>query len=166
MKRDIYWKRFIIIMNCVSCLLINLLQHRISLQFLINRCIGNAKNVINDMNETVRCCNVGLNNCSINTSTLYSYRLVVIFTVHDIEVKEFLFDIRWNLNNLRVSWTNSKKRFDWAFPHLILLPDDCYSTVFSPSWNARLQDVNSRFPSSSVCCCEIRWRKKIVWKFY
>lgn len=89
-------------MNCVSCLLINLLQHRISLQFLINRCIGNAKNVINDMNETVRCCNVGLNNCSINTSTLYSYRLVVIFTVHDIEVKEFLFDIRWNLNNLRI----------------------------------------------------------------
>lgn len=89
-------------MNCVSCLLINLLQHRISLQFLINRCIGNAKNVINDMNETVRCCNVGLNNCSINTSTLHSYRLVVIFTVHDIEVKEFLFDIRWNLNNLRI----------------------------------------------------------------
>lgn len=40
------------------------------------------------------------------------------------------------------------------------LPDYCYSTVFSLSWLARSQDVNSRFPSSFVCCCENKERRK------
>lgn len=93
--------------------------------------------MINDVDEAVGCGDVGLNNRSIHASTFDSYRLVVVITVHDVEVKEFLFDVCWHLNNLQKGRNEMYRALDFIqksdFTFLPHLPDYCYSTVFSRS---------------------------------
>lgn len=69
--------------------------------------------MINDVNESVSCGNVGLNNCCVDTSALDSYRFVVVVSVQDVKVEEFLIDICWDLNNLREKRKNKKGRVEY-----------------------------------------------------
>ena len=62
--------------------------------------------MINDVNETVGCGDVSLNNCCVYTSTLDTDCAGVI-TVQDVKVEEFLIDICRDLINL-----NEKEKKD------------------------------------------------------
>jgi hypothetical protein len=81
---------------------IDLLQHRISPEFLLNRGVRDAENVIDDVNEAVGGGDVGLNDGRIHTSALDRNRFVVAITAHDVEVEELLVDVCRDLNNLCV----------------------------------------------------------------
>lgn len=70
--------------------------------------------MIDDVHEAVRCGNVRLNDCRVHTSAFDRYRFVVVITVHDVEVEEFLLDICWNLHNLNEA-KEKKKRLHFRY---------------------------------------------------
>lgn len=97
-----------------------LLQHRVGLQFLENRRVGDAQDVVNDVNETVGWSDVWLNDGGVHAAALHGDCLCVV-PVHNIEVQEFLIDVGRDLNNLRwIEWRKDGKRSQNAMKKMFL----------------------------------------------
>lgn len=55
--------------------------------------------MIDDVHKSVGSCDVGLDNCCVDSATFDCNRLVAV-VIENIEVEELLLDIRWYLQNL------------------------------------------------------------------